>query len=262
MTSRQFFDTEAASFITKHSLSLLVPNQDWPGGTRPVGSCSLVTFDGRRFVLTATHVWKALRKSSLIGYSGTEGISQSISLHTDSLKPYVLDDNVKEKPEPFDADLTLLELHLLDSRKMDARHSFFALEREENSKCTDCAIVGTPGVLAKRDPREVNTLSFELRTTFVEVVTTEGERAGLDFLRSLPYQDPTSPIQDYHGFSGGGLWSVHYYPDKLADGRFEVFLIGVNFYQDDKEIRCLGRKAIKKLIQRVRETTSNGTSAR
>jgi hypothetical protein len=256
MTKRQLPDLEAASFIAKHSLALLVPDHSWPGGVRPVGSGSLVTVDGRHFILTATHVWIALRKSSIIGYSATAGISQSINLHRDSLTPYSLDDGVKEEPEPFDADLTLLELHPIDSQKMDARHSFFQLEREEHGPGADCVIVGAPGVLAKPDSTEANTLSFELRAIFVKTLTNEPERDGINFLRSLPYQDPHSPIRDYRGLSGGGLWSVHYYPEKSADERFEIFLIGVNFYQDDKEVRGLGRKAIKKLVQKMRDSTS------
>jgi len=80
----------------------------------------------------------------------------------------------------------------------------------------------------------------------------EAERDGLDFLKSLPFQDPSSPIQNYQGMSGGGLWSVYYYPEKLADNRYEVYLLGVIFWQTDREIRSLGRKAIKQLVQKTR----------
>jgi len=160
---------------------------------------------------------------------------------------------VKENPNPFDADLTLLELHAVDYRNMDARLSFFLLEREESGLANDFVTIGSPGVLAQQDSTDANTLSMELRGIFVETLRDEGERDGIDFLKALPFQDPNSPIRDYHGLSDGGLWSVHYYPEKAAHERYEVFLIGVNFYQDEKEIRCLGRKAIKKLVQKVRQ---------
>lgn len=253
MTTRQFPDMEAASFISKHSVALLLPDQSWPGGVRPVGSGSLVAFDGRRFILTATHVWSVLRRSSTIYYSAIAERPHSAGLHKDSLTPYSLDDNVKENPKPFDADLTLLELHAVDSRTMDARLSFSSLEREDEGPINDFVTIGSPGVLSGPDSTVANTLFMELRAIFVETVKHEGERDGIDFLRALPFQDPNSPIQDYRGLSGGGLWSIHYYPEKTADERYEVFLIGVNFYQDGKEIRCVGRKAIKKLIQKVRE---------
>jgi hypothetical protein len=253
MTMRGIPDVEAASFISKHSVALLLPDQSWPGEVRPVGSGSLVTFDGRHFILTATHVWAALRKSEIIYYSAIADRPHGARLYRDSLTPFSLDDNVKEAPNEFDADLTLLELHAVDSGNMDARLSFFLLEREESKPIDDCVTIGSPGVLAQRDSTEMNTLAMELRAIFVAGLTEEEERDGLDFLKALPCQDPVSPIQNYCGLSGGGLWSVHYYSEKAADERYEVFLIGVNFYQDDKEIRCLGRKAIKKLVQRVRQ---------
>jgi hypothetical protein len=252
MTKRQFPDMEAASFISKHSVALLLPNESRPGRVRPVGSGSLVTLDGRHFILTATHVWAALRKSEIIYYSAIADRPHGAGLHRDSLTPYSLDDNVKEAPNPFDADLTLLELHAVDYRNMGARLSFFLLDREDSGLVNDAAIIGTPGVFAQKDPTETDTLSMELRAIFVEALTEEGERDGLDFLKALPSQDPNSPIRNYRGFSGGGLWSVHYYPEKAAFEQYEVFLIGVNFYQDEQEIRCLGRKAIKKLVQKVR----------
>jgi len=249
---RQFPDMEAASFISKHSVALLLPDQPRPGGVRPVGSGSLVTFDLRHFILTATHVWAALQRESTIYYSAIAERSHGAGLHKDSLTPYSLDDNIKVNPKPFDADVTLLELHVADCRNMGARLSFFPLEREEREPIGDCVIIGSPGVLAQKDPTETNTLSMELRAIFLAELIEEGERDGLDFLKALPCQDPISPIQDYRGLSGGGLWSVHYYPENAADKRYEVFLIGVNFYQDDKQIRCLGRKAIKRLVQKVR----------
>jgi hypothetical protein len=171
---------------------------------------------------------------------------------------YSLDDNLEKafgagkEPEEFDADLTLLELNPADRQRMEVRSSFFPLEREPDTGMNDWVMIGAPGVLAHKDARETNTLSFEIRAVFIDTLT-QAERNGLDFLRGLPYEDPVSPIQDYRGMSGGGLWSLSYYPDKVADERYEVFLIGVNFYQDDKEIRYLGRKAIKQLIQKVRQ---------
>jgi hypothetical protein len=256
MTTRPYPDTEAAAFISKHTVALLLPSQFGPGGVRLVGSGSLVKFDERYFILTATHVWAELRESEIIHYSAIATISHAINLYKASLNAYSLDNTVTQEPDPFAADLTLLELNPVDYRKMDTRLSFFSLEREATGPINDCVIIGAPGVLAKKDSTEVNTLSFEIRAIFVQSLTTEAERDGLDFLKSLPYEDPTSPISDYRGLSGGGLWSVFYYPEKLMDERYEVFLIGVNFYKAVNEIRCLGRKAIKKLIQQVRDALS------
>jgi hypothetical protein len=262
MSKRPIPNLEAASFVGKHSVAFLLPGQDAPGGVRLTASGSFVTFDNRYFVLTATHVWAALRKSPIINCSAIADISHDFKLPVEALHSYSLDDNLEKtlgagkKLEEFDADLTLLELHPADRGRVEARSSFFPLEREPHTQMNDWVMIGAPGVLAHKDAREINRLSFEIRSIFVDTLTQEAERNGLDFLRGLPYQDPNSPIQNYQGMSGGGLWSLTYYPDKAADERYEVFLIGVIFWQTDqaiKEIRCLGRNAIKQLIQKVRQ---------
>lgn len=259
MRKRAIPNLEAASFIGKHSVAFLLPDQGAPGGVGLRASGSLVTFDHRYFVLTATHVWAALRLSPTIHCSAIADISHDFNLPREAFAPYSLDDNLEkalgagQKVEEFDADLTLLELHPADRGRMETRSSFFPLEREPDAGMNDWVMIGAPGVLAHKDASEINTLSFEIRSIFVDTLTQEADRNGLDFLRGLPYEDPISPVHDYRGMSGGGLWSLSYYPDKLADERYEVFLIGVSFWQNKKEIRCLGRKAIKQLVQKVRQ---------
>jgi hypothetical protein len=259
MSERPIPNLEAASFIGKHTVAFLLPDQSAPGGVRLKASGSLVTFNQRHFILTANHVWAELRKSPIVQYSAIADISQDVKMPREALTPYVLNDDLDKdlgagkKLKEFDPDLTLLELHPADYRKLQIRSSFFPLEREADGQMNDWVTIGAPGVLAKKDSREINTLSFEIRAIFLDTLTQEPERDGLDFLRGLPYEDLNSPVQDYRGMSGGGLWSLSYYPDKLAGERYEVFLIGVIFWQKDKEIRCLGRKAIKQLIQKVRQ---------
>jgi hypothetical protein len=260
VTEKPIPSLEAASFVGKHSVAFLLPDQSAPGGARLKASGSLVTFDQRHFILTANHVWAALRKSPIIHYSAIADIGHDVNMPREALTTYVLDDNldkelgVGKKSKEFDADLALLELHPVDSRKMEIRSSFFPLEREVHGVVNDWVTVGAPGVLAQKDSTEINTLSFELRAIFLEMLTQEPERNGLDFLRGLPYEDPIKPVQDYRGMSGGGLWSLSYYHDELADATYEVFLIGVIFWQEGKEIRCLGRKAIMQLVQRARQS--------
>jgi hypothetical protein len=249
---------EAASFIGKHTVAFLLPDLGAAGGVGLKASGSLVSFDQRHFVLTATHVWAALQKSPIIHFSAIADITHRVDIPREALTAYPLDDNLEKaltagkKLKEFDADLTLLELHPADYQNMKNRFSFFLLEREPHAEINDWVIIGAPGVLAQRDVSEINTLSFEIRAIFVETLTQEADRDSLDFLRALPYQDPNSPIQNYQGMSGGGLWSVAYYPDKPVGERYDVFLIGVIFWQNDREIRCLGRKAIKQLVQNVR----------
>jgi len=194
---------EAASFIGKHSVAFLLPDQGAPGGVHLKASGSLVTFDQRYFISTATHVWAALRKSPIIHCSAIADVSHDFNLPREALTAYSLDDNLEKaleagkKLEEFNADLTLLELHPADRRRMETRSSFFPLEREPDAGMNDWVMIGAPGVLAHKDAREINTLSFEIRSIFVDTLTQEAERNGLDFLRGVPYEDPISPVQDY-----------------------------------------------------------------
>jgi hypothetical protein len=57
----------AGSFAAKHSLALLEPDPDAPGGVAMCGSGTLVLLQGRRFILTAT----VLRKHETIYYTMT-----------------------------------------------------------------------------------------------------------------------------------------------------------------------------------------------
>src|SRR5271155_5574638 len=115
MSKRPIPNLEAASFVGKHSVAFLLPDQGAPGGIGLRASGSLVTFDQRYFVLTATHVWIALRPSPIIHCSAIADISHDFNLPREALTPFSLDDNLAEalgagtKLEEFDADLTLLE---------------------------------------------------------------------------------------------------------------------------------------------------------
>lgn len=143
MSKRQFPDLEAANFIGKHSVAFLLPEQGAPGGVSLKASGSLVAFDQRHFVLTATHVWAALQKSPTIHCSAIGDISHHVDLPKEALTAYSLEDNLErilgagKELKEFDADLTLLELHPADYRNMSVRFSFFPLEREPHAEIGD-----------------------------------------------------------------------------------------------------------------------------
>src|SRR5260370_4104031 len=154
MSKRPIPNLEAASFVGKHSVAFLLPGQDSPGGVRLKASGSFVTFDNRYFVVTATHVWAALRKSPIINCSAIADISHDFKLPVEALHSYSLDDNLEKtlgagkKLEEFDADLTLLQLHPADRGRVEARSSFFPLEREPHPNMNNWLIIAAPTVLA------------------------------------------------------------------------------------------------------------------
>lgn len=85
MGTRSIPNLEAARFIYKHSVAFLAPDRDAPGGVRLVASGSLITFDQRYFILTATHVWASLRQSPRIHFSAIEGISHDFNVPKEAL---------------------------------------------------------------------------------------------------------------------------------------------------------------------------------
>jgi hypothetical protein len=78
-SKRPIPNLDAASFVGKHSVAFLLPDQGAPGGVCLRASGSLVTFDQRYFVLTATHVWARPRKSPIIHCSAIAEISHDFS---------------------------------------------------------------------------------------------------------------------------------------------------------------------------------------
>jgi len=85
---------------------------------------------------------------------------------------------------------------------------------------------------------------------------------GLDFVTVYPHTDHNSPLYEYNGLSGGGLWELSYVPDETAiEGfRYEPMFFGVNFLQQREDttkpcekVRCLGRRAVQSLINKYRQ---------
>ena len=78
----------------------------------------------------------------------------------------------------------------------------------------------------------------------------------------VKHTDQDSPLYEYYGLSGGGLWELSYVPDETAiEGfRYEPMFFGVNFLQQRNDttkswekVRCLGRRAVQSLIDKYRQ---------
>jgi len=98
------------------------------------GSGTLVRFRGRRFILTATHVWQRLRENDLIYFTMAREINHSSNVSRDSLKSYSLDDIPYKDLTPTSPDLTLLELDPVDANLIETRLSFTPLEKAFNAR--------------------------------------------------------------------------------------------------------------------------------
>jgi hypothetical protein len=244
----------AASFVARHCLALLEPDSHAAGGVRMVGSGTLVRFRGRRFILTATHVWQRLRKQTVIHFTMVREINHTSQVQREMLTPFSLDDVPYHDLCPTSPDLTLLELNSVDANRIESRLSFAPLDRgfkaRDDEIHQDFLVAGAPGALRKS---EWNHLAFELRAVFASGEIYEESIDDLGFLTITPTQDADSPIINWGGISGGGLWLLSYFPKPDGGIDYEVFLLGVVFFQENEQIRCHSRKSIAKLAKKVLE---------
>lgn len=217
-----------------------------------VGSGTLVRFRNRRFILTATHVWQRLRKHDSIHFTMVRGMNHSSKVSRDALKPYSLDDIAYKDLTLTSPDLTLLELNPVDANLIETRLSFMSLEKAFNARedelHQDILVAGAPGVLGKS---EWDHLAFEIRAVFADGEILAESDGDLDFITLNPSQDADSPIKEWGGMSGGGLWLIDYFPKSGGGIDYDVFLLGVAFFQSGETIRCHSRRSIAKLAQKV-----------
>jgi hypothetical protein len=242
----------AASFVARYSLALLRPDSGSASGVRMVGSGTLVRFRNRRFILTATHVWQVLRKYDVVHFTMVRGLNHSSQIKREALTAYSLDDIPYDKLTPISPDLTLLELNPIDANRIETRLGFVSLSRAFNARedelHRDILVTGAPGVLGKS---EWDHLAFELRAVFANGEILEESEGDLAFITINPSQDADSPIKEWGGMSGGGLWLLSYFPKPDGEVDYEAFLLGVVFFQKGEEIRCHSRKSIATLAQKV-----------
>jgi hypothetical protein len=245
---------DAASFVGRHCVALLEPDSYAAGGVRMVGSGTLVRFRRRSFILTATHVWQRLRKHDVIHFTMVRGMNHSSKVSREALKPYSLGDIAYQDLTPTSPDLTLLELNPVDANLIETRLSFMPLEKAFNARKDelhqDILVAGAPGVLGKS---EWDHLAFEIRGVFAKGEIREESDGDLDFIIIDPSQDADSPIKEWGGMSGGGLWLIDYFPKPDGGIDYDVFLLGVAFFQTGETIRCHSRKSIAKLARAVLE---------
>lgn len=252
---------DACRYVCKHSIAFI---EEHKGSVHLRGSGTLVTFDGEKFILTANHVWRELRHRTTICITMVDERSHKSEIHVASLKECSLSE--VPNPDLLSADLTLLTINPIDYGRLDARLSFYGFLHEKRGQAdlaNDYVIIGAPGQLATYDPVNPTILDLELRATPVGNIQQDNHPdLGLDFITVYPHVDKDSPLYEYNGLSGGGLWELSYIPDETAiqGFRYEPMFFGVNFLQQREDptkpwekVRCLGRRAVQSLIDKYRE---------
>lgn len=259
VSTERYFD--ACRFVCKHSIAFL---EEHNGLVHLRGSGTLVTIDGEKFILTANHVWRALRENTKICITMIDKIIHKAEIYVAALEECSLSE--VDDAGSLSADLTLLKINPIDYGRLDARLSFYAFGREKRGQAdfaNDYVIIGAPGQVATYDSTDPTVLNLEMRATPVGKIEEENHAdLGLDFFTVYPHADQNSPLSRYNGLSGGGFWELSYVPDETAvEGfRYEPMFFGVVFLQVRQDVtkpwtkvRCLGRRAVQSLINKYRQ---------
>jgi hypothetical protein len=106
VSTERYFD--ACRFVCKHSIAFL---EERNGLVHLRGSGTLVTIDGEKFILTANHVWRTLRKKTKICITMIDKIIHKTEIYVAALEEGSLSEVTS--PDLLSADLTLLTITLL-----------------------------------------------------------------------------------------------------------------------------------------------------
>jgi hypothetical protein len=203
-----------------------------------------------RFILTATHVWeRVLKTSERFGINLIENIDHSFWIDPKTVAAQSL-------PNPtwgeWGPDLTLLRIpseHLgsIDARKLfyDPRIDGTAAFTLKDEHIRVWLLMGTPEA---RGHFQQSHATVEINGRFIPDAKYQ-ERNGLDYYDLTVDTSIVGPSQSFGGVSGGGLWRVLLYYSPEGKINWVQSLEGVAFYQGDlqnghRTIRCHGPKSI------------------
>lgn len=219
-----------------------------------LGSGTLVQIGGRRGIVTAAHVARALpeRSVGILRFVNRQFL-QSLRL-----------DPINWRPTLFPAttgricpDLAFLELPHPDASTLSATNSFTPLPASDAPNLP--ALYAIAGTINEATVRTVEPRWQRLGFTGLVAMISEMRSANY---RSLDYRSCTAsygpevtPPSSYAGVSGGGMWSV--YLDLASRRVATASLCGVAFYQSQtaangsRRIVCHGPRSIHRLVDEV-----------
>ncbi len=174
----------------------------------PHASGTLVTIKGKHLLLTAAHVWRALRQVATFGIPQEE-MPHAAWLRRDALDAVVMCEG--HRNDEWGPDLALIRLEPSIVTTLTARKSFYNMDRDrpwEGQDPTDLsvgvwAIAGAPFEMTVRE-------SHDLKTTLMVVFAQphlEQVRGGFDYLEFRLDRSARPKIaRSQAGVSGGGIW--------------------------------------------------------
>jgi len=216
-------------------------------GQQHIGSGTFVTVNGRYGILTAEHVWEAVKNrakmESAISIIAADGFHQ-LKIPIDHLVPHLRLPFADDGSLP---DIQFLELPAVHVATIYARKSFANLTKEPATKLEFAEMdvgflyfTGLPEEVATIEESDsTGTISILLKGGYVGGISRKWTVGDFDFFENESESHLAGVPSDYGGASGGGVWRVELKKkpgapmSEMRIGRFE--LIGVTFFQTSPE---------------------------
>lgn len=223
------------------------------------GSGTFVRWGEKCCLLTAAHVWEALRESDRVSLGIGRG--EFVTIRRAYLACLHSSPRIGGKWGPWGPDLALIDLPEVDARALEARGKvFYNLSRRRSaaletpaSDVAIWAVVGAPGefvTVVGREP-DLGLTHFTVGVTLISSLKAATKtHDGFDYVE-LPLTPKSMEgfPKEYGGISGAGLWRLG---EADAAARTvtwtdAVSLEGVAFYHRrtaPEIVRCHGRRSI------------------
>jgi hypothetical protein len=187
---------------------------------KQAGTGTLVFLEGAHYILTATHVWDTmLVDADELGFTirTGRGMPNTFSIAIRTMRPPIAFPRDQDCEE-WGPDLALLRIPDLYVGTIEAFRSFYNMSATKKIlKDTDhletWMLCGAPAVLGTSSETEV----YACGRAFQVELESVHRRDGFDFVDVLAHwPSPSDPVQ-FGGVSGGGLWKLLLYTDRLSN---------------------------------------------
>lgn len=225
---------------------------------RPLGSGTLVDIAGNKGILTAAHVWNAIKKHGTINLILSDRTVTAVSINCEHV--VALEIWADEEPE-WGPDLAFLRLAQKDVETIGAIKSFLNLSKQKddlgdafpNYDKGLWMVFGLVGEFCSQTHNAKNKVAtFTARCEcFFTTIHETHQRAGYDYVDGGVDFGLEGVPSSFGGVSGGGVWEIEL--SKNADGVLSWTgnrsFRGVAFWESDwenhgKRIRAHGPKSI------------------
>jgi hypothetical protein len=248
--------------IGKFTVALLGLDKNAEAKESFAGTGTLVTLGGRHHILTASHVWHdVLKTSSKIGVTLPADITHSFKMETSSIES-VADLRPAAGGNEWGPDLILLRVPSEYISEISAHRVFY--DKDVDGKpappgsggCEVRILKGTPAELATFEPKhaDLNIVNFFSNVNAPFQTHNEYDFVDLDFDTALPGNP-----KDFGGVSGGGLWDLQVFcSPESGKPDWTRQLKGVAFWQKPpvgtiRTIRCHGPLSLDLLQKQIKQ---------